>query len=176
MNVKSLTPLFSAKDIAERVNLLAAEIDHVYGDTPLLIVCVLKGAAIFFADIVRALRKPHITLDFVRVSSYGMANTPEACVSFLKDVEVPLEGKDVLVIEDIIDTGQSMDFLMGQFAARSPRSLRLAVLVDKTERRHAAVRADFVGFALRQGFIVGYGLDYAEQYRQLPDICTLDFA
>lgn len=125
----------------------------------------------FFADLVR-----HITvkpeLDFVRLASYGNASESSRTVSFTKDVEITLEGKHVLIVEDIVDTGRSMDFLMKQLAARGAKSLRLAVLIDKTERREVAVTSDFIGFSLPEGFIVGYGLDYAEKYRELDGIYT----
>ena len=170
MKIKELRPVFTAEAIAARVKELGVEIDKTYGDEPLVVVCVLKGGSIFFADLVRALNKPHVELDFVRLSSYGMADASSRTVSFSKDVDISLEGKHVLVVEDIIDTGHSMAFLLGQFAARGARSLRLAALVDKQERREVTVRADFVGFALKEGFIVGYGLDYAEQYRNLPGV------
>lgn len=170
MKVKELKPVFSAEAIAARVKELGAELDRHYGDEPVVAVCVLKGASIFFADLVRAMNKPHVELDFVRLSSYGMSDKSTRHISFSKDVDISLEGKHVLVVEDIIDTGHSMTFLMGQFAARGARSLKLAALVDKYERREAEVNADFVGFSLKEGFIVGYGIDYAEQYRNLPGV------
>lgn len=170
MKVKELKPVFTAEAIAARVKALGAELDRQYGDEPVVAVCVLKGASIFFADLVRAMGKEHVELDFVRLSSYGMSDSSARHISFSKDVDISLEGKHVLVVEDIIDTGHSMAFLMGQFAARGARSLKLAALVDKYERREVNVNADFVGFSLKEGFIVGYGLDYAEQYRHLPGI------
>lgn len=174
MNVKSLTPVFTRQQIQERVQALAAQVDAHYGNAPLLVVCVLKGACIFFADIVRNLRNPNVSLEFVRLSSYGMSDTASSTVSVGKDIEVSLEGKHVLVVEDILDTGKSMTKLMEYFAAHNPASLRLAVLVDKAERRQVPIYADFVGFHIREGFIVGYGLDYAEQFRQLPDIYAVE--
>lgn len=170
MKVKELKPVFTAEAIAARVKELGAELDKHYGDEPVVAVCVLKGASIFFADLVRGMRNPNVELDFVRLSSYGMSDTAGRTISFSKDVDLSLEGKHVLVVEDIIDTGHSMTFLMGQFAARGARSLKLAALVDKYERRESPVNADFVGFSLKEGFIVGYGLDYAERYRHLPGI------
>lgn len=174
MNVQSLTVVFTAQEIRERVAALATQIDDLYGDAPLTVICVLKSACMFFADIVRNLRTSNVTVDFVRLSSYSMADTPRESILFSHDVEESLEGKHVLIIEDIIDTGQSMEFLMGHLATRNPLSLRLAVLIDKKERRQTAVKADFVGFVLQEGFIVGYGLDYAEQFRHLPDIYAVE--
>lgn len=170
MKIREIKPVLSAQAIADRVRQIAKDIDRQYGDEPLVVVCVLKGAFMFFTDLVRHMVKPHVELDFVRLASYGLANSSSRTVSFGKDVDISLEGKHVLVVEDIIDTGHSMDFLLGQFAARGARSLRLAVLVDKHERREVPVNADFVGFPLKEGFIVGFGLDYAEQYRNLPGV------
>lgn len=170
MNVKELKIVYSQEQIQQRVAALGAAIDECYGNAPLVAVCVLKGASIFFADLVRCLKKPAIELDFVRLSSYGNGASSSNAISFSKDVEISLAGKHVLVVEDIIDTGHTMDFLLKQLARRKPLSLRVAALVDKNERREQAVVTDFAGFSLQDGFIVGYGLDYAEQYRNLPAI------
>lgn len=170
MKVKGLKRVFSEEQIRQRVGELAAETDALYGDEPLVAICVLKGACIFFADLVRAMKKPNIELDFVRLSSYGMEDASTRTITFKKDVDLALQGKHVLIVEDVIDSGHTMDFLLRQFAARGARSLRLAALVDKHERREVDVATDFVGFALDTGFIVGYGLDYAERYRQLPAV------
>lgn len=170
MNVKELKPVYTQAQIQERVAALGAAIDECYGAGPLVVICVLKGASIFFADLVRALKKPVIELDFVRLSSYGTDVCSSKTISFSKDVEISLAGKHVLVVEDIIDTGHTMDFLLKQLAARGPLSVRVAALVDKHEHREQSVVTDFVGFSLQDGFIVGYGLDYAEQYRNLPAI------
>lgn len=165
-----LRPVFAASVIEERVRELAARIDDRYGEEPLVVVCVLKGAFMFFADLVRHMRKQAFELDFVRLSSYGMGDVHTRNVSFGKDVDISLADKHVLIVEDVIDTGYTMDFLLRQFAARGARSLALAALVDKYERRETPVSADFVGFPIQEGFIVGYGLDYAERYRNLPGI------
>lgn len=173
IRVKELKSVFSAEQIAERVRELAAEIDAFYGQEPLAAVCVLKGGFIFFSDLVRFLHNENLELDFVRLSSYGLASASSKHVIFSKDVEIDIRDKHVLIVEDVVDSGHSMRFLLDQFAARRVRSLRLAALVDKTERRDAAVTVDFAGFRLSRGFIVGYGLDYAERYRMLPDICEI---
>ncbi len=168
-----LRVLYSEETIRQRVRELAAAIDETYGDEPLVAICVLKGAFLFFGDLIRALKhRPEI--DFVRLASYGMGKEHSHTVAFTKDVEISLKDKHVLLVEDIVDSGITMDFLIRQMQARGARSLRLAVLVDKKERRQVPVFADFVGFALSQGFIVGYGLDYAEQLRSLPAIYTLE--
>jgi len=170
LKVKELKTVFSQEQIAERVQELAAEIDACYGQEPLVAICVLKGGFVFFSDLVRALQNKNLELDFVRLSSYGKGASSSKHVIFSKDVEIDICDKHVLIVEDIVDSGHSMRFLLGQFAARKARSLRLAALVDKNERREIDVHVDFAGFKLTQGFIVGYGLDYAEHYRNLPAV------
>ncbi len=169
----TLKTVFNRDIIAQRVGELAEAIDQTYGNTPLVAVCVLKGAFIFFSDLVRCLKNPLLELDFVRLSSYGMNSASSRHVIFNKDIETDIRGKHVLIVEDIVDSGLTMRFLADAFAARDPLSLRIAALVDKSERREAAIHVDFAGFQLPGGFIVGYGLDYAERYRGLPDICKI---
>lgn len=169
MHITRLNPLIDERTIQSRIDELGKAINATYRGEPLVVVCVLKGAFMFFSDLVKRLdNKPQ--LDFVRLASYGSEACSSRTINFSKDVETPLEGKHVLIVEDIVDTGHSMDFLMRQFAARGAKTLRLAVLLDKKERREVAVSADFVGFTLPSGFVVGYGLDYAESYRELPAI------
>lgn len=173
ITVKELKPVFSPEQIATRVRALAGEINEFYGREPLVAVCVLKGGFLFFSDLVRFLYHDNLELDFVRLSSYGKNASSPGHVIFSKDVEVDIRDKHVLIVEDVVDSGHSMRFLLDQFAARKPRSLRLAALVDKHERRKAAVKVDFAGFKLSRGFIVGYGMDYAERYRGLPGVCEI---
>ena len=161
--IKERRIVFTAGQIAERVRAMAAEIDACYGDDPVVAVCVLKGAVFFFTDLVRAMRSENLELDFVRLSSYGRGTSSSRHVVFSKDVDCDIAGKHVLIVEDVVDE------------ARGARSLRLAALVDKNERREADVRVDFAGFKLEEGFIIGYGLDYAEKYRALPDVEELVF-
>ena len=170
MRIKELKQVYDADRIQTRVAELAAEISALYDGEDLVIVCVLKGGFMFFSDLARRIEGPQVEVDFVRLASYGRSTTSSNTISFVKDVELSLAGKHVLVVEDIIDTGHTMDFLLRQFAAREVKSLRLAAMVDKQERREVPVNADFTGFALSGGFIVGYGLDYAERYRELPAI------
>ncbi|MCL1890217.1 MAG: hypoxanthine phosphoribosyltransferase [Desulfovibrionaceae bacterium] len=165
--------LFSREAIASRVVELAEEINGVYAGQRLVVICVLKGAFIFFSDLVRQIRL-ETCLDFVRIASYGRKKDRDGRIFFTKDVELSLNGEHVLVVEDIVDTGHSMDFLFKQLAARGAASLRLAALVDKSERRERSVVVDWAGFSITSGFIVGYGLDYAEKYRELPDIRLLE--
>lgn len=170
MRVKELHIVFDKERIQERVVALGAEIDACYGSEALVAVCVLKGASVFFADLVRAIHNPHLELDFIRISSYGTGSQSSNTMVFSKDVELPLAGKHVLIIEDVVDSGHTAEFVLREFAARGAASVRIAALVDKQERREVPVHTDFVGFSLQEGFIVGYGLDYAEQYRALPAI------
>lgn len=159
--------------IARRVNEMGAAINGTYGAEPLVAVCVLKGASIFFADLVRGIACPGLELDFVRLASYGSGSESSGHVIFNKDVETDLKDKHVLVVEDIVDSGRTMEFLAAQFLARQPRSFRIAALVDKHERRETGPKVDFAGFSRDSGFLVGYGMDYAEMYRSLPDICEI---
>lgn len=164
--------VFSAAVIRRRVEELAAQIDEVYRGETIVGVCVLKGAFPFFSDLVRAM-KTDVLIDFVRLASYGDRASSSEHVQITKDVEISLEGRHVLIVEDIVDTGRSMDFLMRYFSSRGAKSIRLAALIDKKERREFSVHSDFAGFDLPSGFIVGYGLDYAERYRTLPAIYEL---
>ncbi len=173
MKIKEIRPLFTAEDINARIKVLAEQIDATYGDEPLVVVGVLKGAFIFHADLVRALKKPNVELDFLRISSYGKGESSSRVVTITKDIEVEIENKHVLVVEDIIDSGHSMRFLYDLFAMRPVRSFKSAVLLDKHERREVEVSADFTAFKVNEGFVVGYGLDYAELYRNLPDVCVV---
>ncbi len=170
-----LEEIYSQGQIAERIAYLAKEIARIYGDEPVVAVCVLKGAFAFFSDLVRAIDNPHLEVDFVRLSSYGMNSESSKHVIFSKDLETDIRNKHVLIVEDIVDSGYSMRFLLDQLLVRQPLSLRIAALVDKRERRSANVLVDFAGFVLESGFLVGYGLDYAERYRALPNICELKF-
>ncbi len=169
MKVKRLDVLFSAEVIDQRVASIAESINTLYAGEPLVMICVLKGAFMFFSDLVKKVTvNPEV--DFVRVASYGAQVSSSRTISFTKDVEISLTGKHVLLVEDVIDSGFTMEFLLQQMRARGAKSLRVAALVDKKERREAQVTVDFPGFSLSTGFIVGYGLDYAERYRELPAI------
>lgn len=171
----SLEKLFSVARIAARVEEVASAIDGKYGDAPLVAVCVLKGAYMYFADLTRRIRNPNLEVDFVRLASYGLNSSSSKHVIFSKDIEVDIYDKNVLIVEDIIDSGHTMRFLLDQFAARNPRSLAITALVDKHERREAKIEVEFPGFTLSDGFIVGYGMDYAEHLRSLPDISEIKF-
>ncbi|MDR2489539.1 MAG: hypoxanthine phosphoribosyltransferase [Desulfovibrio sp.] len=170
MRVKTLTPLFTVEQIDRRVRELAGQINALYTGRQLVLICVLKGAFMFFSDLVKYVTVS-VELDFVRLASYGGSSFSSG-VTFSKDVEISLAGKDVVLVEDIVDSGHTMDFLLRRMKAYGANSLRVAALVDKVERREVPVQLDFVAFPLLSGFIVGYGLDYAERYRELPAIYT----
>jgi len=170
-----LLPVIPASAIRARVAELGAEISAHYQGQPLVCVCVLKGAFLFFADLVR-----HIDLgtggpeiDFVRLASYGNATSPGCQAVFSKDIEVDVAGKHVLVVEDIVDTGRSAEFLLGVLEKRGAASLKMCAFIDKHERREVGVTVDFAGFPIQKGFIVGYGMDYAEKYRELDAVYEL---
>jgi hypoxanthine phosphoribosyltransferase len=166
--------VFDKDVIAKRVKELGREISARYDDEPLVCVCVLKGAFVFFADLMRSLTiDPE--LDFVRLASYAGGTSREGKMVFSKDMEVSIEDKHVLIVEDIVDTGHSMRYLTRVLEARNPRSIAIAALVDKSERREVDVTVDFPGFALDKGFIVGYGLDYDEKYRGMDGVYELVF-
>ena len=159
--------------IQQRVRELAEAISLDYADRDLLLICVLKGAAIFWADLCRALRIP-CQSDFVAMESYGGATAPQQEPHFTKAATVSLAGRDILVVEDIIDTGHTIAHLRQLLQAQGPRSLRLCTLLDKAERREVLVPIEYCGFLIPNAFVVGYGLDYAQQYRHLRDIVVLE--
>ena len=166
--------LLSTEQIQERVRGLAAEIerDHAGAET-LHLLCVLKGAFVFLADLVRALRIP-ATLDFMAVSSYAAGTTTTGEVRLLKDLDIALDGRHVVIVEDIVDTGLTLHYLQEILRARGPKTLRTACLLSKPSRRKVNVPVEYVGFTIDDRFVVGYGLDYAEEHRNLPYIGVLD--
>jgi hypoxanthine phosphoribosyltransferase len=168
-----LNVLVPAEEIAARVAELGREISEAYRNRQLICVCVLKGAFLFFADLLR-----HVDvgpeIDFVRLASYGAGTASSGTLTFSKDLEVNIEGKHVLIVEDIVDSGRSVEFLEHVFSKRNPRSLKICALVDKKERRETDVPIAFTGFNLTgKGFLVGFGMDYAERYRELDAIYEL---
>src|SRR5688500_12604826 len=162
----------SAGQIQERIRSLAVEIrrDHPGG---VHLVCVLKGAFVFLSDLARAL-EGDVTLDFIAVSSYGTSTKSSGQVQLLKDLDTGIEGRDVVIVEDIVDTGLTLTYLQDILRARAPRSLRTACLLSKPSRRQTEVKVDYVGFTIDDKFVVGYGLDVSEQHRNLPYIAVVD--
>ena len=164
--------LISEQDIQKRVREIAAEIHRDHPDGVHLI-AVLKGAFVFMSDLARAM-PGHCSIDFMAVSSYGKGSTSSGQVQLLKDLDTGIEGRDVVIIEDIVDTGLTLTYLQDILRARSPRNLRTACLLSKPSRRLVNVKVDYIGFSIDDRFVVGYGLDYAELHRNLPFIAALD--
>lgn len=168
-NQKEKRLLFAAEDIARHVQRLASEISADYQGKSVILVGVLKGAFIFLADLVRQLTVP-TELDFVRLASYGAGTESSGKVRIIADVLLNLERRDVLIVEDIVDTGLTTSFLREHLLLKKPRSLKICTLLDKKERRSTTITLDYVGLEVAEGFVVGYGLDCNEAYRNLPEI------
>lgn len=164
--------LIGAEQIATRIEEIGAEIDGDYPAGPIYLIAILKGACFFLADLARAMKTP-ARIEFIGISSYGRGKTSSGEVRLTKDLDVSIEGYDVVVVEDIVDSGVTLSYLMKVLAQRKPKSLRVATLLDKPERRQRPVEVHYVGFQIPDKFVVGYGLDYAEDYRNLKDVCVL---
>lgn len=168
------TVLISEADIRTRITSLAAEIEASYPDTDEIhLVAILKGGFMFMADLVRAMGD-RVTMDFMAVSSYGKGMTSSGQVRVLKDLDSNLEGRRIILVEDIVDTGLTLHYLQNLLRARRPRSLKTACLLSKPSRRQVEIEVDYIGFTIEDYFVVGYGLDYAEKYRNLPYIAVLE--
>lgn len=169
-----LIPVLDKNAIAQRVDAIARQISSHYKDADLVIIGVLKGAFIFMADLIRRLELDRVSIDFVRLASYGAESASAGHISLGQDVETDIKDKDVLIVEDILDSGLTLDYLKRHLSAHKPRSVKTCVLIDKSERRQVDVRAEYVCHTVKNGFLVGYGMDYAEAYRNLPGIYNLD--
>lgn len=167
-----LKPLLTRDQIAKRVSEMGQQITREFEGESVVLIGVLKGACLFLSDLARQI-KLDATFDFIAVSSYGAQKQSAGEVQLIKDVTTPLQNQNVILVEDILDTGLTISFLKKLFDARQPKSLKIAALLDKISRRQAPVEGDYVGFQIPDEFVVGYGLDYAERYRNLPDICIL---
>jgi hypoxanthine phosphoribosyltransferase len=165
--------LISSEQIQKRVREMAAQIEADYPEGPIYIVSILKGAFIFVADLVRELKRPSVRIEFMGISSYGNQKTSSGQVKVTRDLDVNIEGQQVLIVEDIIDSGVTLSYLKRLLEQRHPKSLAIATLLDKPERRLAPVDVKYIGFQIPDEFVVGYGLDYAEDYRNLGDIRVL---
>ncbi len=172
MNDEIAEILISEDQLQQRVRDLAVEISTTYANHEPLLVAVLKGSVVFIADLIRSLTVVH-AIDFMATSSYGAATASTGVVRILKDLEESIEGLHVLVVEDIIDSGHTLHYLRGLLLARNPASLRIVTLLSKPSRRQVDVPIDWVGFEIPDKFVVGYGLDFAERYRNLPFIAVL---
>ena len=164
--------LISEEEIAKRVKELGKQLTEDYKGKELLVVGILKGCMLFLSDLVRTIDLP-LTLDFMVVSSYGATTKSSGVVRIVKDLEREIEGKDVLIVEDIVDTGLTLSYLVENFKARNPKSVKVCSLLDKPDRRKAQVEIQYIGFKIPDEFVVGYGLDYGENYRNLPFVCVL---
>ncbi len=162
----------SAEQIQNRVREMGDQISADYPDGPLYLIAILKGAFVFMADLARAIKTP-ARIEFIGISSYGRGKTTSGQVKVTKDLDVSIEGHQVLIVEDIVDSGVTLTYLMNVLKQRKPKSLQIATLLDKPERRLRPVEVAYVGFKIPDEFVVGYGLDFAEDYRNLRDICVL---
>ena len=170
----ALTPrvFLPAGKIQDRVRQMGQEISRDYPEGPIYLIAILKGAFIFLADLARSIETPS-RIEFIGISSYGRGKTSSGEVKLTKDLDVSIEGQHVLVVEDIVDSGVTLNYLINLLEQRKPKSLRIATLLDKPDRRMRDVDVAYVGFQIPDEFVVGYGLDFAEDYRSLSDICVL---
>jgi len=173
MTDPTLRVLLSAAKIQARVKEMGDEISRDYPAGNLHFICILKGACFFLTDLARAMKRD-VFVDFMGISTYGKGKSTSGEVKVTKDLDISLEGADVLVVEDIVDSGVTLNYLIHMLEQRKPKSLRIAALLDKPERRMRTVPVSYVGFQIPDQFVVGYGLDYAEKYRNLDDICILE--
>jgi hypoxanthine phosphoribosyltransferase len=171
-NKEGVRVLISRTRIQRRITEMAREIRKDFPDEPLHLVGVLKGAVFFLTDLGKQI-PGDVSFDFIAVSSYGVGTHSSGQVRLTRDLDSSIEGQTVIVVEDILDTGMTLQYLLRVFEQRRPKRIRVAVLLDKPERRIAPVRADYVGFTIPNEFVVGFGLDYAERYRNLPDVGIL---
>jgi hypoxanthine phosphoribosyltransferase len=169
----ALRPLLAEAQIQARILEMGKQIDADYPDGTLYLICILKGACYFLADLSRAIRRDAF-IDFMGISSYGRGKTSSGEVKITKDLDISLEGANVLIVEDIIDSGVTLNYLTALLQQRKPRSVKIATLLDKPERRLRPVDVAYVGFQIPDEFVVGYGLDFDEKYRNLRDICILE--
>ncbi len=166
--------MFSEEEVDARIRELGEQISREYAGRQVHLICVLKGGSFFMCELAKRITVP-VFLDFMSVSSYGSDTTSSGVVKIVKDLDEPLKGKDVIVVEDIVDTGRTLSYLLGMLQGREPASLRLCTLLDKPDRRVVDVNVDYTGFQIPDEFIVGYGLDYDQKYRNLPYIGMVEF-
>ena len=164
--------LISKEQLKQRTEELAAQISHDYEGKDLQLICVLKGGVVFLVDLMRELTIPH-TIDFMVTSSYGASTESSGVVRILKDLDNPIHGRHVLIVDDIIDSGRTVDYLIRILHERGPASLRICTLLNKPDRREVEVHLDYIGFDIPNEFVIGYGMDFAEKYRNLPFIGVL---
>jgi hypoxanthine phosphoribosyltransferase len=168
----NLEPLLSAEQIQTRIGELGAEVARDYAGRNPLLIGVLKGACLFMSDLMRAVDL-RLGVEFIAISSYGSSTRSSGEVRIIKDLDVPIEGRDILVVEDIVDTGLTLSYLLANLRSRGAESVKLCALLDKPDRRQREVEINYLGFQIPDAFVVGYGLDFAERYRNLPYIAVL---
>ncbi len=173
MAYDSLEVMITAGQIKERIRELAEEISNDYKDKNPLLIGVLKGAVVFLSDLIREIDMP-LEVDFMAVSSYGADTASSGIVRIQKDLDQSIKGKDVLIVEDIVDTGLTLSYLFQNLNSRQPNSINVVTLLDKPDRRKVKFEADYCGFKIPDHFVIGYGLDFNENYRNLKDICILN--
>lgn len=154
---------------------IGQEISREYGDNEIMLVGVLKGSFLFIADLIREIKSPSV-VDFVRLASYGSGTQTSGIIEFRKELEMPIRDRDVIIVEDIVDSGYTLECLYNKLLLQQPRSLKICTLIDKRARREVEIEADYVGISMEDGFIIGYGLDHDERYRNLPDIYLVEEA
>ncbi|KAB3533212.1 hypoxanthine phosphoribosyltransferase [Alkaliphilus serpentinus] len=174
MYKENIEVMISKEEIAHKVKALGEEITNDYSGSgkELVVIGVLKGANVFLGDLIRQIDLP-ILVDFIAVSSYGLSTETSGVVKILKDLDLDVEGKDVLIIEDIVDTGLTLKYLTENFKSRNIASMKICALLDKPERRKCPIDIDYLGFEIPDKFVVGYGIDYAEKYRNLPYVAVV---
>ncbi|MBR1670760.1 MAG: hypoxanthine phosphoribosyltransferase [Butyrivibrio sp.] len=166
--------LLTEKEVDERIRTLGEQISSDYAGQSVHLVCVLKGAVFFMCELAKRITVP-VTMDFMCVSSYGSSTKSSGVVKMVKDLDEPLRGKNVIIVEDIVDSGRTLSYLIKMLGDREPASIRLCTLLDKPERRVTDVKVDYTGFEIPDEFVVGYGLDYDQRYRNLPYIGVVEF-
>lgn len=169
-NKSHIEVLITEKQIVERTKEMAKEIVKDYNGREINLICVLKGGVMFMTDLAKAMDTPMVTMDFMAVSSYGNDFASSGVVKIVKDLDEPIEGKDVLIVEDIIDSGRTLSYLVNVLKSRNPNSLKIATLLDKPSKRLVDVDVSYTGFTIEDKFVLGYGLDYLQNYRNIPYI------
>lgn len=170
---QNMKVLYSRERIAEEIKRLGQEISRDYAGREIMLIGVLKGSFLFIADLIREIEVPTV-VDFVRLASYGSETQSSGIIEFRKELEMPIKDRDVIIIEDIVDSGFTLECLYNKLLLQNPRSLKICTLIDKRARREVDIEADYVGMTMDDGFIIGYGLDYDEKYRNLPDIHVVE--
>ncbi len=165
--------LFSRERIAAEIKRIGQEISRDFQGEEVMLVGVLKGSFLFVADLIREIEIPSV-IDFVRLASYGSGTQTSGIIEFRKELEMPIRGRNVIIVEDIVDSGYTLECLYNKLLLQEPRSLKICTLIDKTARREVEINADYIGISMEDGFIIGYGLDHDEKYRNLPDIYLVE--